>query len=161
MDVFLKGKPRHDGWDAFTIKHPPMPASHWAKIFSPFDALKGFDEAIESKEVKYVDKAELDEEEQRALNHKLSIIHGYAFNSRMARANRIIVTVEYFVPCSDLDVFEQGRYEKVSGMVLCVDEVREAITLQGLTGKAVIDFADILAIEPENPRLFDDAPDWE
>lgn len=161
MDVFLKGKPRHDGWDAFTIKHPPMPASHWAKIFSPFDALKGFDEAIESKEVKYVDKAELDEEEQRALNHKLSILHGYAFNSRMARTNRIIVTVEYFVPCSDQDVFEQGRYEKVSGMVLCVDEVREAITLQGLTGKAVIDFADILAIEPENPRLFDDTPDWE
>lgn len=30
-----------------------------------------------------------------------------------------------------------------------------------MTGKAVIDFADILAIEPENPRLFDDAPDWE
>ena len=32
--VKFKGKPRHDGWDAFTIKHPPMPASHWAKILA-------------------------------------------------------------------------------------------------------------------------------
>ena len=49
-DVFLKGKPCHDGWDAFTIRHPPMPASRWAKIYAPFDALRGFDEAIRAKE---------------------------------------------------------------------------------------------------------------
>ena len=45
-DVFIKGRPQHYGWDEFTIKHPPMPASRWAKIFAPFDALKGFNEAI-------------------------------------------------------------------------------------------------------------------
>ena len=163
MDVFLRGKPQHNGWDAFTIKHPPMPASRWAKIFSPFDALKGFDEAIGSKEVKYVDKAELDEDSQRELNRKLSILHGYTFNGRMARANRIFVTVEYFVLCADQDNFafdlEQGRYEKVTGMVLSVDEVQETLTLQGETDKAVIDFEDILDIEPENAALFDDTPD--
>lgn len=164
MDVFLRGKPQHEGWDSFTIKHPPMPASRWAKIFAPFDALKGFDEAIGSKEVRYVDKVDLNEESQRELNHKLSVLHGYTFNGRMARANRVFVTVEYFAPCSDQDNFafhlEQGQYEKVTGMVLNVDEVRETLTLQGETGKAVIDFSDILGIEPEKPSLFDDAPDW-
>ena len=44
-------------------------------------------------------------------------------------------------------------------MVLSVDDVRESITLLGETGKAVIDFEDILDIEPENAALFDDAPD--
>ena len=39
-DVFLKGRPEHERWDSFLIKHPPMPAAKWAKIFSPFDALK-------------------------------------------------------------------------------------------------------------------------
>ena len=68
MDVFLRGKPQHDGWDAFTIKHPPMPASRWAKTFSPFDALKGFDEAIGSKEVRYVEKILLEGRKSTRLN---------------------------------------------------------------------------------------------
>lgn len=163
MDAFLKGRPRHEKFDPFWRKHPTMDCGHRAKIFSPFDALKGFDEAIGSKEIKYLDKVELDEDEKRVLNHKLSILHGYTFNGRMARANRIFVTVEYFVLCADQDNFafdlEQGRYEKVTGMVLSVDDVRESITLLGETGTAVIDFEDILDIEPENAALFDDAPD--
>jgi hypothetical protein len=61
---------------------------------------QGFDEAIGAKEVRYVDKTELDEDSRRELNHKLSVLHGYTFNGRMARANRVFVTVEYFAPCS-------------------------------------------------------------
>ena len=162
-DVFLKGKPRHNALDAFTIRHPPMPASRWAKIFSPFDALKGFDEAIGSKEVRYVDRVELEEDEKRDLDHRLFILRGYTFNSRLARANRVMVTVRYFVPCADQDAFgpEKGRYETASGMVLNVDEFHETMTLQEENSKAVIDFADLLSIEPENPRLFEDCPDWE
>lgn len=49
-DVYQKGFPRHDGWDWFRRRHPPMPASRWAKIYAPFDALRGFDEAIKAKE---------------------------------------------------------------------------------------------------------------
>ncbi len=33
--------------DSFYVKHPPMELSRRAKIFSPFDALKGFDEELE------------------------------------------------------------------------------------------------------------------
>ena len=45
-DVFLKGKPMHGPADRFLLKHPAMDVGHRAKIFSPFDALKGFSEAI-------------------------------------------------------------------------------------------------------------------
>ena len=50
-DIFMRGRPRHEKYDSFYIKHPPMPASRWAKIFAPFDALYGFDERIASKKV--------------------------------------------------------------------------------------------------------------
>ena len=111
----------------------------------------------------YVDKILLDEDEQRTLNHKLSILHGYTYNGRMARMNRVFVTVKHFVPCTDQNNYafdlSQGLYEKITGMVLSVDEVRETLTLQAETEKLVIDFEDILDIDPQNPSLFDDAPD--
>ena len=47
--VLEKGKPIHNKGDNFYIKHPPMDLSRRAKIFSPFDALKGYDEAIAAK----------------------------------------------------------------------------------------------------------------
>ena len=59
-DVAVKGRPEHRGWDSFTIRHPPMPASRWAKIYAPFDALKGFDEAIEAQEEALVESPVFD-----------------------------------------------------------------------------------------------------
>lgn len=44
--VYEKGKPVHKKFDSFSIKHPPMDLSRRAKIFSPFDALRGFNEEI-------------------------------------------------------------------------------------------------------------------
>ena len=49
LNVFLKGKPQHDRFDPFRVRHPRMDVGHRAKIFAPFDALKGFSEAIASK----------------------------------------------------------------------------------------------------------------
>lgn len=51
MDVFLKGRPQHGRDDPFRIRHPKMPCERRAKIFSPFDALKGFGEALAAQEV--------------------------------------------------------------------------------------------------------------
>lgn len=48
--VLRKGKPVHAPFDAFSIRHPAMPLGRRAKIFSPFDALKGFADAIAEKE---------------------------------------------------------------------------------------------------------------
>ena len=51
-EVFLKGKPKHDKTDSFSIKHPAMDLGRRAKIFSPFDALKGFsDELVKSEQL--------------------------------------------------------------------------------------------------------------
>ena len=48
--VYERGKPNHSPFDDFSIKHPAMDLSRRAKIFSPFDALKGFNEEIASTE---------------------------------------------------------------------------------------------------------------
>lgn len=49
-EVARKGRPVHAPLDAFSIRHPAMPLSRRAKIFSPFDALKGFREAITAED---------------------------------------------------------------------------------------------------------------
>ena len=49
-DVFLKGKPEHDKTDSFSVKHPAMDPGRRAKIFSPFDALKGFSDELARSE---------------------------------------------------------------------------------------------------------------
>ena len=156
-DVFLKGKPQHTLWDDFTSKHPPMPPTRWAKIFSPFDALKGFDEAISSKEEIFERRHELGEDEKRQLNRLLSILHNYTYNSRMARTNRVMVTVTNFEPKDPDDDF--GRYIDTAGMVLNVDEVKETMTLETEDGKAIIDFEDILEVKAEKKNLFDE--EWD
>ena len=50
--VLEKGKPVHDKYDSFSIRHPAMDLSRRAKIFSPFDALKGFNEELFKTETK-------------------------------------------------------------------------------------------------------------
>ena len=49
-DVMEKGKPAHDKYDAFSLKHPKMDLNKRAKIFSSFDALKGFKEELKKAE---------------------------------------------------------------------------------------------------------------
>lgn len=46
--AFLQGRPRHEGASDFSRKHPRMDCSRRAKLFMPFDALKGFNDAIDS-----------------------------------------------------------------------------------------------------------------
>ncbi len=46
-EAFLAGRPRHARTDRFRIRHPAMDCGKRAKIFAPFDALKGFGDAID------------------------------------------------------------------------------------------------------------------
>ena len=39
-EILRRGRPSHEKWDSYFIKHPPMAPSRWAKIFAPFDALQ-------------------------------------------------------------------------------------------------------------------------
>ena len=100
-EVFLKGKPQHDRCDPFRIRHPRMNTGHRAKIFAPFDALKGFNEAVSAKEVLYENRIELSPEDAAELDRRLTILHNLKYNSRMARANRVQVSVTYYQPCMD------------------------------------------------------------
>ena len=45
-DIIDKQRPVHDG-DEFEAHHPKMSIENRAKIFAPFAALKGYEEAID------------------------------------------------------------------------------------------------------------------
>ena len=124
--------------------------------------MKGFSEAVSSKEVQYISRIELDADAEAELSRKLKILHNLTWNGRMARANRVIASVKYFVPCQDVNNFafaNAGLYETVTGMVLRVDtEVGKEITIQTDTTKKVIGFDDILEITSKTD-VFE--TDWE
>ena len=134
-DVFLKGKPRHDRYDAFRIRHPQMDVGKRAKIFAPFDALRGFDFAIMCKNELYVDKMVLCQEDTEELSRRLQVLHNLTYNSRMARENRVQVTVTYYEACSDENHEAyglQGQYKTITGICWNVDaEVSRTILIDG------------------------------
>ena len=130
-DVFLKGKPKHDRFDNFRIRHPQMDVGKRAKLFAPFDALRGFDFAILMKNELYTDKTSISAEDQEELDRRFGILHDLTYTSRMARANRVQVTVTYYEPCSDVNsesYGSQGQYKTITGICWNVDaEVTKTI----------------------------------
>jgi hypothetical protein len=145
-DVFLRGQPKHERYDLFRVRHPSMAAQRRAKIFSPFDALKGFNEAVASKDVLYREQIELCEEDRRELDRRLQILKGLTFNGRMARANQVRISVTYYVACEDEnnEAFGvRGQYRTYSGICWNVDEISETI----LVDRLLIGFENIKNIE--------------
>ena len=100
-EILEKGRPRHDPMSRFRLKHPEMPCSRRAKIFAPFDALRGFNEAVASKEILYAGKPELGEDEKEDLDRKLAVLSRLTFSRRAAKANTPVITVTYYLPCPD------------------------------------------------------------
>ena len=149
-DVFLKGYPQHEKYDSFRMKHPSMDYGRRAKIFSPFDALKGFNEAVAAKEVLYEYKRELSDNEKEELNRRLLILQSLTFNGRTARVNRVKVSITYYVPCADKENFAygyRGQYVTVTGTVWNVDTAVEKTILVDRTR---IHFSDIVEITSEH-----------
>lgn len=147
IEVIKTGKPTHEKYDSFYLKHPPIELTRRAKIFSPFDALKGFNEAVAAKDIIYVNKKELNEEEIRDLNIMLSTLHNLTANSKLARENNITATVTYFVPCDDIEnnaYMIKGSYETITGIVRNVDAV---INKSIFIDDKSISIADISKIE--------------
>ena len=144
--LFLQGRPRHEKFDDFWLKHPPMDHVHRAKIFAPFDALAGFDDCIHAKGVLYEEKKILSESEKNDLNKKLALLHTLTRNGRTARMNHPVATVTYFVPCSDehSDWYHRGGlYESYTGTVKKVD----AGSLVVMVDDKTIALEDITGIE--------------
>lgn len=125
-EVYLRGRPRHEKYDDFWRKHPPMSASRWSKIYNPFAALEGFDECINSKKVLYETRRELSEYDLDNLNEQLQILHSLTFNGKAARENRPAVVIEYFHPCTDRNsewYGTGGTYKTISGTVLRINTI--------------------------------------
>ncbi len=155
-DVFQKGQPVHTPFDAFRLKHPSMTPGHRAKIFAPFDALIGFDDAIASKEVLYEFKRELSDDEKEELDRRLGILHRLTWNSKLARENAVLVEITYYIPCMNENSFaygNRGQYVTISG--ICRKIGHQTITIDETT----IKLADIVQIESpldiDGHNLFD------
>ncbi len=121
-DLLRLHRPVHDG-DVFSRRHPRMPQGQRAKLFAPFAALTGFEEAVRAKEVPYVPKRVLAPEAAAALNGTLNAL------SRSAPAR---VKVEYFEVCTDRNHDACGRmglYHTVTGVVRKVDPVGRFLTI--------------------------------
>lgn len=155
-DTFLHGKPKHKKFDDFYIRHPFMDPGKRAKIFAPFDALAGFNELILSKEVHYVEKAELDEERENALNVKMELLASAVKNSRDARDKMIEISITYYVPCTDVlnDAYGgKGQYITETGILWKVDTVFRRVQVNSI----IIDFDDIWNIEGKIFSSLDDS----
>ena len=116
--AFFAGRPRHSD-DHFSFLHPKMDRHRRAKIFAPFDALDGYSESIDSKNIEYIERIDLEEDDRQELNRRIKILHMLTYNGSMARANRVQVSVHYYVPCTDENNFAyqlRGRYETISGI---------------------------------------------
>ncbi len=96
-EVFLKGRPRHDRYDPFRIRHPSMDRGHRAKIFSPFDALKGFNEAVAAKDEPCSDE----NNEAYGLRGKYKTITGICWNVD-AEVNQTILIDRAKIPLGNV-----------------------------------------------------------
>lgn len=144
--AFSRERPEHARGDAFSLRHPKMPLGQRAKIFSPFAALKGFEEAIDSKLVRYVAKKELSEEELAQLNRTLGEL------AECLRARRpVAVAVRFYVPCADENHEAYGlygQYRSVTGTLRRIDPVlRKSIQVD----ETEIEFADIAELRLAPP----------
>ena len=131
-NIIYLDRPVHNG-DLFSRRHQKM--TNRAKIFAPFAALVGFEDRVRNKEIEYVARRELGEEEQSYLNKVLN---------RISRGDR--VSVKYFEICSDHESEAFGRlgqYKTVSGCVRWVDAVGQRLVLED----QVIDFGDLYRLE--------------
>ena len=87
--------------------HPRMPMSNRAKIFSPFAALRGYEDEIASEGKDHLkgNRIELSEEGKEALNQKIS---------QLRKGQEI--TIKYFT---------DGYYEDVAGVLDAVDSINK------------------------------------
>ena len=151
--VFLKGKPRHSGSDRFCARHPAMDRGQRAKIFSPFDALRGFGNAVASKDALYVDRPALTDEETAEIDRRLGILSALTANTRKARQNSVRIRAVYFAPCADPNHEAYGRRGQLVTILGICRKVDGAVTHTLTAGETVIPLGDILSIDA--PGIFD------
>ena len=101
-----------------------MPVSERAKIFAPFAALKGLEEALAEKEKVRVPKKEISEDMAEEINRVLKNLNRGA-----------VVTVIYY------DNLER-QYQQLTGDFIKIDKIRNTLQING----EVIDLDDLYNI---------------
>ena len=125
-DIINRVRPIHKA-DRFSYKYPRMSSEKRAKIFAPFAALSGYDDALAEKEVIYDIKRVLTDDEYFDLDCKIATIYEKCSNSILARDNGAEVRILYFEPLADDEL--QGRYLEVIGLVTKVRPDKGTITI--------------------------------
>lgn len=145
--IMQMGRPRHEKFSDFGIRHPSMPCSRRAKIFAPFDALAGFSDRINKKETLYEEKKVLSEEEKTSLGRKLTYLTHLFIKAKYRKNPFPEVSVTFFEPCTDLenDAFgTKGLYKNITGTVNHIDlELRRHLAIDG----RVLDVEDLIGID--------------
>ena len=95
-------RPVHQG-DAFSIRHPRMPRSQRAKIFKPFAALSGFEEAIADKDIVFSPRRD---HSSARLNQSLNRLLPLCGTASMCRRNPTKVKIIWHTGKS----FPQSRH---------------------------------------------------
>ena len=125
-DIINRVRPVHRA-DRFSYKYPRMSNEKRAKIFAPFAALSGYDDALAEKEVIYDIKRVLTDDEYFDLDCKIATIYEKCSNSILARESGVEVRILYFEPLADDEL--HGRYIEISGLVTKVRPDKETITI--------------------------------
>lgn len=103
----------HKEWRG-AVGHRPMPMEERAKIFLPFAALKGYEEAIAEKKRITVEKIDLSEEMKEVLDQQFQEVL-----RQLEQKQHPMVTVIYFE--KDKNRPGEGLYLKLTGMVSRLD----------------------------------------
>ena len=124
-------------------KRPPMDRAARAKIFMPFAALKGYEDALEEKQKCRVEKIELSEESKEELNRKIRELL-----LMLGNGERPTVEITQFIPDKKASHEEKkalGQYVSKRGVLRKIDVFSGVIRLE----EEEVALGDILKIEVE------------
>ena len=104
-------------------RHPRMRIEDRAKIFMPFAALRGYEEAIAAKERIVVPRVELSEESNEYLDLQLARIE-----QELLQGQHPVITVVYFQKDKDSPL-DGGEYIRFTGMVARFDKTARILQI--------------------------------
>lgn len=120
-DIINKMRPEHNG-DDFSIRHPKMSIQDRAKIFAPFDALRGFDEAIDKENVIYAPYIYLSEDEKQLLDQVI-----YLIDEKLTNKEEVKGRITYFIQNGRIK--DTGTVMEISGIIKKLDKINGTIKI--------------------------------
>lgn len=106
----------------------PMAVADRAKIFMPFAALKGYDEAVDDKKKLYTKRIELTEERKEELDRQI-----YLLKNSIIKGEKLEVVIKYFEIDESVSMEkkeEVGKYIDIIGKLAKIDEFKKRIKIK-------------------------------